>query len=74
MSTPEQTPRQVFSVEAAAELLSVSRTRMFALIKAGEMRSIRIGRLRRVPADAVADYVAQLIAAQAPAARPTEDA
>jgi excisionase family DNA binding protein len=74
MSAPEQAPRLVLSVETAAELLSISRTRMFALIKSGEMRSIRIGRLRRSPADALADYVAQLIVAQSPAARDSEDA
>ncbi|MDT7624950.1 MAG: hypothetical protein QOF99_5851 [Pseudonocardiales bacterium] len=47
-------PRLVFSVEAAAEVLSISRTRMFALIKTGEMPSIRVGRLRRIPAGALA--------------------
>jgi excisionase family DNA binding protein len=74
MSAPETTPRLVLSVEAAAELLSISRTRMFALIRAGELRSIRVGRLRRVPADALAEYVAQLIAVQPPATERTEDA
>jgi excisionase family DNA binding protein len=74
MSAPEQTPRLVLSVEAAAELLSISRTRMFALIRAGNMRSIRVGRLRRIPADALAEYVDQLITAQPPATERTEDA
>ena len=61
----EQPPRLVFSVEAAAELLSLSRTRMFALLKAGQVRSIRVGRLRRIPADALTEYVDQLVRAQA---------
>lgn len=62
---PEE--RLVLSVEAAGELLSLSRTRMFALIKTGEIRSIRVGRLRRIPADALAEYVTHVVAAQAPA-------
>ena len=69
MTSTEITPDQhlVFSVEAAGELLSLSRTRMFALIKSGEIRSIRVGRLRRIPADALAEYVAHIVAAQSPA-------
>jgi excisionase family DNA binding protein len=67
-------PRLVFSVEAAAEVLSISRTRMFALIKTGEMPSIQVGRLRRIPAGALAEYVARLTAAQSPLARSGEDA
>jgi excisionase family DNA binding protein len=51
----------VFSVEAAAEVLSISRTRMFSLIKAGTIRSIRVGRLRRIPAESLIEYVDQLI-------------
>jgi excisionase family DNA binding protein len=64
MSAPDQTPRLVLSVEAAAELLSVSRTRIFALIKTGEMQSVRIGRLRRIPAAALAEYVRALARSQ----------
>ncbi len=63
MSSPNPTesrPRLMFSAEAAAELLSISRTRIFALIKAGEIHSSRIGRLRRIPADSLAAYVDQL--------------
>jgi excisionase family DNA binding protein len=41
--------RLLLTVEAAAERLSISRTRMYALIKSGEVMSVRVGRLRRVP-------------------------
>lgn len=61
----------MFSVEAAAELLSISRTRVFALIKAGEIRSSRIGRLRRIPADSLAEYVDHLSRVQ-PGTQPSE--
>lgn len=52
--------RVLLTVEEAADLLGIGRTLMFALLARGEVRSVRIGRLRRVrPAD-IAEYVAQL--------------
>lgn len=56
--------RVLLSVEAAAEMLSVSRTRVYALIKAGEIVSVRVGRLRRVPASALTEFTARLLADQ----------
>jgi len=44
-------------VEEAADRLGIGRTLMYALITAGEVESVRIGRLRRVPADALERYV-----------------
>jgi excisionase family DNA binding protein len=57
-------PRVLLSVEEAAERLSVSRTRLYALIKAGDVASVRVGRLRRVPADALLQFIARLLAEQ----------
>ena len=45
--TTRFTCRVLLTVEAAAELLSISRTMMFALIKTGEIVSVRVGRLRK---------------------------
>lgn len=55
-------PRQrvVLTVEQAAQALGIGRTFMYELIGSGEVESVLIGRLRRVPADALADYVARL--------------
>ncbi|MGI8814883.1 MAG: excisionase family DNA-binding protein [Pseudonocardia sp.] len=61
---PPTGPRVMLSVEAAAHQLSVSRTRMYALIKSGDVFSVRVGKLRRVPADALTTYVHQLTTAQ----------
>lgn len=55
------TPRVMLTAEQAAEALGIGRTTMYALIKAGEIQSIRIGRLRRVPADAIDAYTQRLI-------------
>lgn len=57
------TPRTLLTVEAAAEQLSIGRTTMYALIKAGEILTVRIGHLRRVPAVALAAYVDSLTTA-----------
>lgn len=53
-------PRVLLTVEAAAERLSVGRTTMYALIKAGHVTTVRVGHLRRVPADALSEYVHRL--------------
>ena len=41
----------------AAEQLAVSRTKVYELMAAGSLRSIHIGRLRRVPVDALRDFI-----------------
>jgi excisionase family DNA binding protein len=60
----EKGPRILLSVEAAAEQLSYSRTRVYALLKTGEIESVKVGRLRRIPADALAAYVNRLTTEQ----------
>ena len=53
----------LLTLEEAAELLRIGRTRMFALVGRGEIRSVRIGGSRRVPVVAVEEYVEALLAA-----------
>lgn len=52
--------RLVLTVEEAAERLGIGRTFMYALVKSGAVESVRIGRLRRVPADALSEFVESL--------------
>ena len=59
-----ESPRLLITVEAAAELLSISRTRMYALIKAGEVMSVRVGRLRRIPVGALDAFMTRLLSDQ----------
>ncbi|MFJ8466284.1 excisionase family DNA-binding protein [Streptomyces swartbergensis] len=40
--------------------LRIGRTTCFRLVLAGEIESVTVGRLRRIPADAVPAYVAKL--------------
>lgn len=63
-AVPVNEPRVLLSVEAAAERLSMSRTRVYGLIKSGDLGSVRVGRLRRIPIDALLQYVARLLAEQ----------
>ncbi len=54
-------PRLLLTVEDAADRLSISRTRMYELLKTGAVFSVRVGRLRRIPADALETFTTQLI-------------
>jgi excisionase family DNA binding protein len=47
----------LLTVEEAAGLLSIGRTRVFALIRTGELASVRVGSSRRVTPEALAQYV-----------------
>lgn len=58
-SASQPGPRQMLTVEQAAEALGIGRTTMFALIKSGEIKAVRIGHLRRVPADEIDTYTAR---------------
>jgi excisionase family DNA binding protein len=50
----------LFSPVEAAEVLGIGRTKLFALVGAGTLFSIRIGVLRRIPVTAVDAYLADL--------------
>ncbi|TLQ45003.1 excisionase family DNA-binding protein [Streptomyces marianii] len=50
----------LLTVEEAARRLRIGRTTCFRLVLAGGIESVTVGRLRRVPADAVPAYVARL--------------
>ncbi|MFH9550944.1 excisionase family DNA-binding protein [Streptomyces sp. NPDC017435] len=54
----------LLTVEEAAYCLRVGRTTCFALIRTGELESLMVGGLRRVPADAPAAYLARRRAEQ----------
>lgn len=48
-------------VEEAAEMLGIGRCRVFTLINSGELASVKIGASRRIPEQAVREYVARLL-------------
>jgi excisionase family DNA binding protein len=51
--SPERT---LLTIEEAAERLQIGRTRMFSLVKSGEIDSVLIGRLRRIHPDSIEDF------------------
>lgn len=64
-STPREAAaasRLLLSVEEAAERLGIRRTLMYELVMSGEVRSIHVGRLRRVPSQALEAFVARRLA------------
>ena len=48
----------VCTVTEAAHLVGVGRTTMFALLRSGQIRSIRIGRLVRIPMTEIENFIA----------------
>jgi excisionase family DNA binding protein len=44
----------------AAALLGIGRSKVYELLKTGQLPSVRIGTCRRVPAEAVQKFVANL--------------
>ncbi|MFG2263412.1 excisionase family DNA-binding protein [Streptomyces sp. NPDC048720] len=58
----------LLTVEEAARRLGIGRTTCFALIAAGELESVKVGSLRRIPAEALVAYVSRLRDASASSA------
>ncbi|ADI09756.1 Xis-like protein [Streptomyces bingchenggensis BCW-1] len=62
---PAEDPTLVLlKVEEAARRLRIGRTTCFELIRTGQLESVMVGGLRRVPVDAPAAYVTRLRTAQ----------
>jgi excisionase family DNA binding protein len=51
---------QLLNVDQAAEALRVSRDKLYNLIRTGQLRSMKIGRLRRISTEWIVDFIAQL--------------
>lgn len=60
-TTPE---RILLTAEEAAKRLNIGRTLMYHLIGTGEVASVMIGRLRRVPVSAIDEYAQRLVTEQ----------
>lgn len=50
----------LLTVEEAAEMLVIGRSLMYELIRDGSIATIHIGRLRRVPREALTAYITKL--------------
>jgi excisionase family DNA binding protein len=66
--------RLLYSVSEAARLLGVGRTYMFRLLATGQVESIKVGKLRKIPCDALSRYIDQQRPGQAPSSSSAEKA
>jgi excisionase family DNA binding protein len=55
------TPPALLTVPEAMSALRLSRATIYELIRSGELGSVKVGRCRRIPAQAVAAFVAELV-------------
>lgn len=53
----------LYRAEEAAKIMSLSRTAVFGLIRSGDLDTIKIGHLRRIPHTSIEDYVRRQLAA-----------
>jgi len=51
------TPKIAYTVREAAHLLSISRSRLYELIHAKQIQSVKIGRSRRITSDGLKTFV-----------------
>ena len=49
--------RLLLTVSEAAQQLGIGRSLLYELLADGQVESIHVGRLRRIPIDALADYI-----------------
>lgn len=64
--TLREDDRLLLTVVEAARRLEISRSLLYELIAKDEIQSIRVGRLRRVPAEALSDYISRQQVASRP--------
>jgi excisionase family DNA binding protein len=55
-------PDRLFSVDEASVLLGQGRSRIYAEIQAGRLRSCKAGRRRLIASSAIAAYIAERVA------------
>jgi len=51
---------QAYTVEQVAKMLNISRDKVYYLLRTRQLRSIKIGKLRRITEDQLSDFVASL--------------
>jgi excisionase family DNA binding protein len=50
----------MFRPEDAAPIIGVGRTTLFALMRDGEIESVKVGRRRLIPAESLREFVARV--------------
>ena len=66
MSVQEAVPAKVLlTVEEVAEAMGLGRTYVYELVMRREIRSIKLGRKRRIPVTALEEFVARQLSGEA---------
>ena len=55
----EREPDRLLSVEQAAQVLAIGRTSLYSEIRAGRIRSVKVGRRRLIPSSAITDFASR---------------
>ncbi len=51
---------QAYTVEQVAKMLNIGRDKVYQLLRTGQLRSIKIGKLRRITEEQLAEFIASL--------------
>ena len=51
---------QAYTVEQVAKMLHIGRDKVYHLLRTGQLRSIKIGKLRRITEDQLAEFIASV--------------
>ena len=51
---------QAYTVEQVAEMLHIGRDKVYYLLRTGQLRSIKIGKLRRITSQHLGEFIASL--------------
>lgn len=54
------TPARLHRINAAQERLGIGRSKLYELMDAGEIRSVKIGRNRLIPESAIVEFIERL--------------
>jgi excisionase family DNA binding protein len=65
-TSPESLSAHALAVppREASRLLSIGESTLYALLRAGELQSFRIGNARRISTQSIADYITRQLAAR----------
>jgi excisionase family DNA binding protein len=53
-------PLQAYTVEQVAKMLHVGRDKVYYLLRTGQLHSLKIGKLRRITEQQLAEFIASL--------------
>jgi len=59
--TEQTVNRKLYRVEEVANALDIGRTKVFDLIRSGQLASVKVGGSRRITEQAIEDYIDALV-------------